>query len=575
MSGPGRERAPGLSRLPGLASLRHYRRSWLRGDLLAGVTVAAYLVPQVMAYARVAGMPAAAGLWAAIPALVIYALAGSSRSLSLGPEATTALMTAVAIGPLAAGHPARYAALASALALLVGLMALLAGLVRLGFAADVLSRPVLAGYLAGVAIIMIGGQLGAATGVPARGDSFFAEITSFASHLGRIQPVSAGITAAVLAFLFVVHARWPKAPGPLLAVLLATAATAASGLAGHGIAVVGRLPAQLPVPAIPALGPRDLQALLLPAFSVFIVAFTDDVLTARSFAGRGEQISANQELLALGMANAAVSMLRGFPVSSSASRTAIGIATGSRSQLYSLIAAAAALAVLLLLSPLLAAFPLAALAAIVIYAAVRLIDLPSFRRLLAFRRAELLIAVTAFGGVLAAGILYGVLIAIAVSVADLLVRVARPHDAVLGLVPGLAGMHDLDDYPEARTIEGLVVYRYDAPLFFANAQDFRRRALAAASRYGPVRWFVLNVEANVEVDFTALEAVDAIRDELTRAGAIFALARVKQDLLTRLEAFGLAQKIGADRIFPTLPTAVQAYQQWAASQPPGDATPQG
>ncbi len=366
MSGPDRERAPGLARLPGLASLRHYRRSWLRGDLLAGVTVAAYLVPQVMAYARVAGMPPASGLWAAIPALVIYALAGSSRSLSLGPEATTALMTAVAIGPLAAGHPARYAALASALALLVGLMSLLAGMVRLGFAADLLSRPVLAGYMAGVAVIMIAGQLGAATGVPVHGHSFLGDITSFASHLGGIQPASAGITAAVLLFLFVVHARWPKAPGPLLAVLLATAATAASGLAGHGIAVVGHIPADLPTPALPALGPRDLQALLLPAFSVFIVAFTDDVLTARSFATRGERISANQELLALGIANTAVSVLRGFPVSSSASRTAIGTATGSRTQLYSLVAAAAALAVLLLLSPLLAAFPLAALAAIVI-----------------------------------------------------------------------------------------------------------------------------------------------------------------------------------------------------------------
>lgn len=565
---PGHDR-PGLPR--GLADLRDYQRSWLRGDLLAGVTVAAYLVPQVMAYAQVAGLPPAVGLWAAVPALVIYAIAGSSRSLSLGPEATTALMTAAAIGPLAAGHPARYAALASALALLVGLMALLASLARLGFAADLLSRPVLVGYMAGVAMIMIAGQLGAATGVPVTGHAFPAQVASFARHLTGVRPVTAVITATVLAFLFLVRWRWPRAPGPLLAVLLATAAVAASGLAGHGVEVVGQIPARLPAPALPAFGPGDLQALLLPAFSVFIVAFTDDVLTARSFARRGEHISANQELLALGIANTATSMLRGFPVSSSASRTAIGTATGSRTQVYSLATAATVLVVLLLLHPLLAAFPLAALAAIVMYAATRLIDLPAFRRLAAFRRGEFVIAISALAGVLAAGILYGVLIAIAVSVAELLVRVARPHDAVLGLVPGLAGMHDLDDYPQARTIPGLVVYRYDAPLFFANAQDFRRRALAAADRHGPARWFVLNVEANVEVDFTALEAVDALRDELSRAGTVFTLARVKQDLLVRLEAFGLVQKIGADFLFPTLPTAVAAYQQWAAAQePPAD-----
>ncbi|MGE5134887.1 MAG: SulP family inorganic anion transporter [Gemmatimonadota bacterium] len=567
MNEPGRKPP---ARLRGLADLRHYQRSWLRGDLLAGVTVAAYLVPQVMAYAEVAGLHPVAGLWAALPALAVYALAGSSRSLSLGPEATTALMTAVAIGPLAAGQPGRYAALASSLALLVGVMALLAGVVRLGFVADLLSRPVLVGYMAGVALIMIAGQLGTATGVRVTGREFPAEIASFARHLTATRPATLGITAAVLAFLLLVQARWPKAPGPLLAVLLATAGVAVSGLGGHGVAVVGRIPAGLPAPAFPTMSPHDLGSLLLPAFSVFIVAFTDDVLTARSFARRGEEIRANQELLALGIANTATSLLRGFPVSSSASRTAIGTATGSRTQLYSLTAAGMVLAVLLFLRPLLASFPLAALAAIVIYAATRLVDLPSFRRLVSFRRGEFVIALSALAGVLATGILYGVLIAIAVSVADLLLRVARPHDAVLGLVPGLAGMHDLDDYPAARTIPGLVVYRYDAPLFFANAQDFRRRALAAADRHGPVRWFVLNVEANVEVDFTALEAVDAVRGELARAGAVFALARVKQDLLVRLEAFGLAEKIGPDLLFPTLPTAVAAYRQWAAEHGPPD-----
>ena len=552
-----------ITRLP---LLRGYRRAWLRGDLIAGVTVAAYLIPQVMAYAAVAGVPAVTGLWAALPALVIYALLGSSKSLSMGPEATTALMTAIAIGPLAGGNPARYAELATTLALLVGLMSLAAWVLRLGFVADLLSRPILVGYMAGLALIMIADQLRRVTGVPVTGQAFPRQITSFTARIGQIQPAPVAVAAAVLAFLLLLRVWWPRAPGPLLAVLLATAAAAVFGLTSRQVGIVGPIPAGLPVPALPHLSPGDLQRLLLPAFTVLIVGFSDDLLTARAFARRGEQIVANRELLALAVANAGASLVRGFPVSSSASRTAIAVSTGSRTQVYSLTAAASVVAVLLFARPVLSRFPTAALGAIVIYAAIRLIDIAAFRRLLAFRRDEFAIAVAACAGVLAFNILYGVLVAIGLSVADLLVRVARPHDAVQGRVPDLAGMHDVDDFPEAQTIPGLVVYRYDAPLFFANAQDFRRRALAAADEQdGRLRWFVLNVEANVEVDFTALESLEALREEISQRGAIFALACVKQDLLVRLESFGLAEKIGAERLFPTLPTAVAGYERWAES----------
>jgi sulfate permease, SulP family len=552
-----------------LAMLRGYRRAWLPGDLVAGVTVAAYLIPQVMAYATVAGLDPVTGLWAALPALVAYAVFGSSRLLSMGPEATTALMTAIAIRPLAAGHPARYAALAVSLALLVGLMALGAWALRLGFVSDLLSRPVLVGYMAGVAFIMIADQLSRVTAVPVTGQGFFAQLTSFGRDIGSLQPATAAVAAAVLVFLLLLGSRWPHAPGPLFAVLLATAAVVAFGLGHHGVSTVGPVPTGLPAPRLPNIRPDVLRELLLPAFTVLIVGFSDDVLTARSFKRPDENIVANRELLALGVANIGSSLLHGFPVSSSATRTAIARAAGARSQVYSLAVAMSALLALLLLRPLLSRFPDAALGAIVIYAAIRLIDLPTFRRLLAFRRVELAIAVVTCVGVLTFNILYGVLVAIGLSVADLLVRVARPHDAVLGQVVGLAGMHDVDDYPEARTIPGLVVYRYDAPLFFANAEDFRRRALAAADQQqGPVRWFVLNVEANVEVDFTALEALDAIRKEITRRGGVFALARVKQDLLARLRSFGLADAIGEERLFPTLPTAVEAYRQWAARNGP-------
>ncbi|MGH3122244.1 MAG: SulP family inorganic anion transporter, partial [Streptosporangiaceae bacterium] len=265
--------------------------------------------------------------------------------------------------------------------------------------------------------------------------------------------------------------------------------------------------------------------------------------------------------------------VRGFPVSSSGTRTAIAITAGRKTQAYSLATAASVLIVLLVARPVLSRFPTAALGGIVIFAALHLIDVQAFRRLLAFRRTELGIAVAAGLGVLAFDILYGVLVAIALSVADLLVRVARPHDAIQGTVPGLAGMHDVDDYPDAQTIPGLVVYRYDAPLCFANAEDFRRRALGAADREPDLRWFVLNVEANVEVDFTALEAVDALREDITERGAVFALARVKQDLVARLEAFGLAGKIGTELLFPTLPTAVQAYQDRTKDPPAGNQGP--
>lgn len=294
MAEPGRAERRGWLVPPGIAVLRGYRRTWLRGDLLAGVTVAAYLIPQVMAYAQVAVLPVAVGLWAVLPALVAYALLGSSSSLSMGPESTTALMTAVAIGPLAAGHSARYAQLATSLALLVGVFSLAAGLLRLGFVADLLSRPVLVGCLAGVGLTMIAGQLSRVTGVPVAGRTFAAEVGSFATHLGTAAPPTLVLAAAVLVFLFLVAWRWPQLPGPLLAILLATVVVAAAGLAVHGVSVVGPIPAGLPAPQLPDIHPADVQKLLLPAFSVLVVGFSDDVLTARSFAKPAERCAPNR-----------------------------------------------------------------------------------------------------------------------------------------------------------------------------------------------------------------------------------------------------------------------------------------
>jgi SulP family sulfate permease len=555
--------------VPGLVALLGYRRTWLTGDLLAGVTVAAYLVPQVMAYAGVAGLPPVAGLWAILPALAMYALFGSSRLLSVGPESTTALMTATVVAPLAVGDAGRYASLAAALAVTVGLLCLVARAVRLGFLADLLSRPVLIGYLAGVAFIMMANQLSRLTGVPTSGTEFFPQLWFFVRHLTDAHLATVVFSTLTLAFLFLTARHFKAVPGPLIAVVLGTAAVVAFDLDGrYGLKVIGEVPSGLPGVAVPDLS--ELPRLVLPALGVLLVAYTDFILTARAFADHDDEgpgLDADQEFLALGAANLGAGVLHGFPVSSSASRTALASSAGARSQAYSLVAGVVVLAVLLFLSPLLSHTPSAVLGALVVYAAVRMIDLAGFRRLASFRRRELLLALGCLAGVLALDILYGVIVAVGLSVAELLTRVARPHDAVEGLVPGVAGMHDIDDYPRARTIPGLLVYRYDSPLFFANAEDFRRRALAAADEQtDPVRWFVLNTEANVEVDITALDAVDALRRELAHRGVVFALARVKQEQLEDLEAYGLVDSVGRERIFPTLPTAVAAYRAWLGRQ---------
>lgn len=495
--------------------------------------------------------------------------------LSVGPESTTALMTAAVVGPLAAGDPARYGALAAALAVAVALLCLVAWAVRLGFIADLLSRPVLIGYLTGIALIMIGDQFPRLAGGQTTGADFFPQVLSFLRNLPSAQPATACFSAAVLAFLFTAPRLWEAVPRPLLAVVLGTAAVALFSWEKHGIAVVGAIPSGLPAPTLPDLG--ELPHLLLPALGVLLVGYSDVILTGRVFAERDDRgdHDPNQELLALGAADLGSGVFHGFPVSSSASRTALAASAGGRSQAYSVTACAAVIAVLLFLSPVLGHIPVPVLGALVVYAAVRLIDLAGFRRLAAFRRRELLLAVGCLLGVLALGSLYGVLVAVGLSVAELLSRVARPHDAVEGLVPGVPGMHHVDDFPEARTIAGLLVYRYDSPLFFANAADFKRRALAAVDEQTePVRWFALNTEANVEVDITALDSVEELRRELSGRGIVFALARVKQDLRDLLDAYGLTESVDPELIFPTLPAAVTAYRKWCSQQPePADGEP--
>jgi SulP family sulfate permease len=490
-------------------------------------------------------------------------------SSPVGPESSTALMTAAAVTALVASDQQNYAATAAALALAVGAVCLLCWLARLGFLANLLSHPVLIGYMAGIAVLMIVSQLSKVTGIPVEGDSTLSEVRSFLGNLDQVRLSTLLVAAGTFVLLVAFHRLLPRWPGPPIAMVVAAAAVGMLNLDQMGVETVGSIPRGLPPVSIPDFSTIGLGTLLPAALGVTIVAYTDNVVTGR--ARRREVIDARQEFLALGAANLSAGLFSGFPVSSSGSRTVIGDALGSRTQLYSLVAAAAVLLTTLFLGPALATFPMAALGAVVVFAAVRLIDVAELRRIARFRRSELVLALATTAAVLILDVLYGIAVAVGLSILDLLRRIARPHDGILGFVPGLAGMHDVDDYATGRQMPGLLVYRYDAPLFFANAEDFKRRALESIDGADPpVEWFLLNAEANTEVDLTAVDALEEVRKTLAERGVVFALARVKTDLREDLAPTGLIDRIGEDRVFPTLPTAVSAYQEWYTARHGGN-----
>ncbi|WP_026146045.1 SulP family inorganic anion transporter [Nocardioides sp. Iso805N] len=551
--------------MPILGWTRGYRRAWLRGDLLAGITVTAYLIPQVMANAELAGLPAVVGLWAALGALLGYVLVGTSRLLSMGPESTAALMTATTIaGVSAADRPET----AMALALLAAVFCVIGWAARLAALAELLSKPILVGYMAGIAVVMITSQLDELLGFTIHGDGFLPEVRYAVTHLGQTHAPTLILGGSVLAGLLIASRLWPKAPVALFGMLAATAVSSALDLSDHGVATVGHIAAGLPDVRRPDLAPHQWLDLVGPALGIAFVTFTDTILTGRAFVVEGEgRPDAKRELLGLGAANLGAGLLQGLPVSSSGSRTAIAQAVGGKSQLTGGITLVATAVAVLTIRPVLEAFPTAALGAVVVYAAVRLVDLPEMIRFWRFRHSELVLALATAVAVLGVGVLYGIVVAIGLSVLDLLRRVARPHDAVLGNVPGLAGMHDVADYPAAQPVPGLVIYRYDSPLFFANAEDFRSRALGALADYPDTRWFVLNTEAISGIDVTAADLLEEVRAEMAARGVVFALARLKQDLRDALAPTGILDRIGHDRIFLTLPTAVLAFESWHASQP--------
>jgi high affinity sulfate transporter 1 len=444
---------------------------------------------------------------------------------------------------------------------MVGMVCIIAYVARLGFLADLLSKPILIGYMTAVALIMMAGQLGKITGIDLEANSVLGQIIEFLKKSSQVHLPTLILAVIVLVFLFIIQLRFPTLPGPLLAVLVTTAAVALFNLNERGVAVVGEIPAGLPHFALPRVSVKELLPLIASAIGIAIVGYSDNVLTARAFATRNHyKIDANQELLALGAANLGNGLMQGFPVSSSGSRTAIGNSLGSKTQVFSLVALVVVVLVLLFLRPLLALFPKAALGAIVIFAATKLIEISEFLRLQKFRQSELALALITMVTVLLTDILVGVAIAVGLSVIDLFARVARPHDAILGEVPGLPGLHDIDDWEGAKTIPGLVIYRYDAPLCFANVENFKRRAIEAIeAETTPVEWFVLNTEAIAEVDITALDMLEELCDELAARGITLTMARVKQDLYAQLKRSGFLEKIKPEHVYLTLNTAIAAF----------------
>lgn len=512
------------------------------------------LVPQAMAYAELGGLPPDAGFRAALVAIPLYVLVGTSRHLGVGPEPGTAILAAAAAVTLADGDPARYGAAMATIAGLVGVLALLAGVLRLGFVAELLSTPVLVGYITGVGLTLLTSQLAPLTGAPVDADHPVERVGQFVTRLGDADAETAAVGIGALVVIMATRRLRPTWPGALLALGAAMAVVAAAEL---DIDVVGAIDAAFPDPSVPDLGWSEVAELLPAAAGVALVGYTDNILTARSIAARHDyDIDADRELLALGAMNSASALGGGFVVSSSASRSVVPASIGSRSQLSSLVTVIAVVVLLVVGRSVLAEIPRPALAAVIVAAGFAVIDVDGFRRLARIDRAELALAAVTCAAVVGVDLLLGVIVAVALSLGLTLARVARPHDAVLGEAAGLDGWIDVDD-ERATTLPGLLVYRFDAPLFFANAGHFGDRITLALDRNpGVEQTVVIDLEGIGSVDATAAEHLAELFAQLRGRGARVAVARPNQRVLSIFERAGLVAELGDDAIFPTINAAV-------------------
>ncbi len=554
--------------MPGLRLLRTYRREWLAIDVIAGVSVAAVALPIGIAYARLAGFPPVVGIYSCILPLVAYALCGSSRQLIVNPDAAACAIVAATLAPMAAGDAARYADLSIALTFFTGLLCIAGGIAGLGVIANFLSRPILTGYLNGIALSIIAGQLDGLLGFHVPSAGFFRTLAQVASRLNETHVATLAVGLALFVLLRAFKHLAPRAPAPLVAAVLGIGAVYALGLDGQGVAVVGPVPAGFPVPHLPALRTSDLWPLIDGACGIVLVSFCSMMTTARGFAAKnGYTINANQDMIALGVCDLASGFTRGFVVSGADSRTAVADSAGGKTQVTALVAAAAMAVVLLFLTAPLAYLPTAVLAAILISSALSLFDFASLRGYYRVSKPEFRHAVVAMLGVMTIGVLPGVLVAVGLALLRLLRQASRPHDAVLGRVEGKHDAYGVGG-EDGTTIPGLLIYRFDSSLLFFNADYFKDRVLALSDAAGtPPKWLLFNAESVPVLDVTGAEVLEALRTELARRGTVLAIARAKGLFRVMLQRTGVAERIGTERFFSTVHAGVQAF---LATQPGGE-----
>jgi len=548
--------------VPGLGMLRRYEAAWLPHDIVAGLVLAAMLVPVGIAYAEASGLPGIYGLYATIAPLLAYALFGPSRILVLGPDSALAAIILGVVAPLSGGDPLRAAALGGVMAIVSGTACILAGLARLGFVTELLSKPIRYGYMNGIALTVLISQLPKLFGFSIASGGPLQSLWATAGAIGdgRTNWVAFGIGLGTLIVILLLH-RYKRLPGILIAVVAATAFVGALGLDAYGVKVLGPLPEGLPAFAIPWISTSDLVPVLIGGGAVALVSFADTSVLSRTFAARlGDNVDANQEMIGLGSANLAAGFFQGFPISSSSSRTPVAEAAGARTQLTNVVGALA-IAVLLVLAPsLLRHLPEAALAAVVIAAALGLIEVTDLMRIYRIQRWEFWLSMVCFVGVAVLGVVPGIGLAIAIAIAEFLWDGWRPHSAVLGRADGVKGYHDITRYPDARRIPGLVLFRWDAPLFFANAEFFKERVLdAVETSPTAVRWLVVAAEPVTSVDVTAVDMLAELDEALNARAIELCFAELKDPVKDKLKRFGLFKRIGETCFFPTLGAAVASY----------------
>jgi high affinity sulfate transporter 1 len=552
--------------VPGVGMLRSYRAGWLTKDVTAGLILTALLVPQGMAYAELAGLPPITGLYTSILCLVGYAMFGPSKILVLGPDSALGSMIAATILPIvgANGDPSRAVALASLLALFVGGITALAGIARLGFVADLLSKPTMIGYMNGLAVTIFVGQLPKLFGFSVDSDNFLGDVKGFVKGVGNGETVTAALVVGLLALAVIVAChRWaPKVPGVLAAVGVSILVVVAFDLSDHGVSLVGTLPQGFPPFTIPHVDFHDLSQLVAGAFGIALVALADTISTASSFAARsGEEIDGSREMIGIGAANIAAGFFQGFPVSTSGSRTAVAEQAGAKSQVTGLVGALTITVMLLVVPGLLRNLPQPTLAAVVIAAAVSLADVAGTVRLLRQRPAEFLLSIAAFASVTLLGVLPGIAVAVGLSVANVFRQEWWPYHATLGRVPGLPGYHDVQSYPRAEQLPGCVIFRFDAPLIFANARTFRDHIRAIAASEALPQWIIVAAEPITDVDTTAADMLEDLDQELDARGIALVFAEMKDPVRRKVDRYGLARHIEAEHFFPTVGEAVAAFRR--------------